>query len=68
METSAYHSINIDSAFQIMIEGTLALFILEIFIRFHKQLEDTPDEFNLNDHDRGVDLNSSPPEKKKSCC
>jgi hypothetical protein len=75
METSAYQSINIDTAFKMMIEGKNNYFIfsfLEIFGKFHKQLEETPDEFNFKDEKGGIDLNATggnnTNSKKKPCC
>lgn len=60
METSAYQSTNIDTAFEIMIK--------EIFNKFHKQLEETPDDIIIND--KGIDLNDAKNGggKKKKCC
>jgi hypothetical protein len=42
---------------------------VEIFGKFHKQLEETPDEFNIRD-DKAMDLNlmDSQPKKKAACC
>lgn len=61
METSALESINVDKAFKVMIE--------EIFNKFNKLLEETPEEVIIND--RGIDLgsaNNSSDKKKKKCC
>ena len=71
METSAYQSVNIDTAFQTMIQGNiLILNNLEIFGKFHKQLEDSPDEFNIRD-EKAIDinlLNHNIKVDKKGCC
>ena len=73
METSAYQSVNIDTAFQTMIQGNILILNknnLEIFGKFHKQLEDSPDEFNIRE-EKAVDinlLNHNIKVDKKGCC
>jgi hypothetical protein len=67
LETSALEAINVEKAFQNLIQGKL-IFYIEIYGKFHKELEETPDEFNIKE-ERVIDLNEkSNNQNKKQCC
>lgn len=73
LETSAYQSINIDAAFDLMIRGKFIFLFFninfeEIYNKFSKETEDIQDDF-LKDTNNAIDLNyKTPIENKKKCC
>jgi hypothetical protein len=67
LETSALEAINVEKAFQNLIQGK-RIFYIEIYGKFHKELEETPDEFNIKE-EKVIDLNEKSNNlKKKQCC
>ena len=72
METSACKATNVEEAFQLMIKGnwynwliTLYLILIEIFNKFHKQMEDEEEEIDVG---QAQVLINGKQEKKNNCC
>ncbi len=65
METSAATATNVDSAFLLMIEGNFKCLYIEIYNKFHIQMEENDEDLEIV---AGQKLQSTKEEKKKGCC